>query len=77
MSRQRRFHLTVQDIRSNAESRNRVTETRSEGQDFNIFDGSPDPESPWAKYVDNDDEELPGNVEGNGSRKEEMQTDTG
>jgi len=51
--------MTVSDIRKNAQ---RKTETSSDGfvvdinieesYNFNIFDGTPDQESPWARFID-------------------------
>lgn len=62
---QRRCHLTVLDIRQNAESSNGLecTETRRESCMFNVFDGEPDEDSPWAKFFQDEDEESPNNVE--------------
>ena len=59
--------LTVEQIRANAERKQSST-LESEGSEsdrskvdltFNIFDGKPDPNSPWAKFIydDSDDEE--------------------
>eukprot|EP00956_Cyclotella_meneghiniana_P031454 scaffold82592_cov67-Cyclotella_meneghiniana.AAC.12 len=59
--------LTVEQIRANAERKQSST-LESEGSEsdrskvdltFNIFDGQPDPNSPWAKFIydDSDDEE--------------------
>ena len=56
--------LTVPEIRSNAERKSQEPSTQSthennesevgESFNFNIFDGSPDPDSPWAKFIDQD-----------------------
>ncbi|KAL9189310.1 hypothetical protein ACHAXT_011800 [Thalassiosira profunda] len=52
--------LTVAAIRTNAESRDKTNseasaEDRRESYAFNIFDGVPDEDSPWAKYITMDD----------------------
>ena len=56
--------LTVPDIRSNAEKKSQQPSAHSthennesevgESFNFNIFDGSPDPDSPWARFIDQD-----------------------
>mmetsp|Transcript_34690 Transcript_34690/g.60992 ORF Transcript_34690/g.60992 Transcript_34690/m.60992 type:complete len:155 (-) Transcript_34690:116-580(-) len=52
--------LTVQDIRSSAERKVKVgseeTDDRRESYIFNIFDGAPDEDSPWARYIVQDDD---------------------
>jgi len=53
--------ITVQEIRSNADKKLEVSTERAvddvaESYVFNIFDGAPDENSPWAKYIDNDDD---------------------
>eukprot|EP00581_Thalassiosira_minuscula_P007225 CAMPEP_0183706654 /NCGR_PEP_ID=MMETSP0737-20130205/3423_1 /TAXON_ID=385413 /ORGANISM="Thalassiosira miniscula, Strain CCMP1093" /LENGTH=335 /DNA_ID=CAMNT_0025934117 /DNA_START=183 /DNA_END=1190 /DNA_ORIENTATION=+ len=52
---------TVAEIRKNAEKKNErdmaETEDNMEQREsfvFNIFDGEPDPDSPWAKFIDPD-----------------------
>jgi len=62
--------LTVEDIRKNAEEKNvRDTaesddnEEERESFKFNIFDGEPDEDSPWARFIDpdgtsDDDDEI-------------------
>ena len=51
--------LTVPDVRSNAakaaKSGAEVPNNRRESV-FNIFDGVPDEDSPWAKYIHQEDE---------------------
>jgi len=54
-------HLTVRDIRTCARNRSmmpesEVTEHETESLNFNIFDGVPDEDSPWAKYFDQEDD---------------------
>lgn len=64
--------VTVSDIRLNAESRANESETldnSTKSYDFNIFDGVPDEDSPWAKFIDPDsdnghDDDHDGNVDG-------------
>jgi len=58
--------LSVCDIRSNAERKaeNGVEEVANNvAENFNIFDGVPDPDSPWARFMysddDSDDEDAP------------------
>jgi len=53
--------ITVQEIRSNADKKLEVSTERAvddvaESYVFNIFDGASDENSPWAKYIDNDDD---------------------
>ena len=52
--------LTVLDIRSSAERKVKVgseeTDDRRESYIFNIFDGAPDEDSPWARYIVQDDD---------------------
>ena len=52
--------LTVEDIRSSAErtirSSAEETDDRRVSYMFNIFDGAPDEDSPWAKYINQDDD---------------------
>ena len=56
--------MTVENIRANAEKQQCTLESvRSESDpskerfSFNIFDGEPDPNSPWAKFIYNCDED--------------------
>ncbi|KAL7540566.1 hypothetical protein ACHAXR_010214 [Thalassiosira sp. AJA248-18] len=58
-----RHQLTVEEIRSSAQGRSEVgniqdsivsSSRRRSSFVFNIFDGTADPDSPWAKYVDGD-----------------------
>ena len=52
--------LTVQDIRSSANKKAKFglgeTDDTRENYTFNIFDGTPDEDSPWAKYIYQDDD---------------------
>ena len=67
--------MTVSDIRKNAQ---RKTETSSDGfvvdinieesYNFNIFDGTPDQESPWARFIDQESVHS-GTSSGNGTPK--------
>jgi len=59
-------HPTVRDIRSNAKRKTEdgvdevISSRRRSSLVFNIFDGTPDAESPWAQFIDpdsDDDEE--------------------
>ena len=62
-----RLSTTVQDIRSNAErTTERTTETscgeainefRRMSHSFNIFDGTPDADSPWARFFEDETED--------------------
>jgi hypothetical protein len=63
-----RHELTVEDIRSNVKSKSEMTSevtSEHEGEGrlgsndfvFNIFDGVPDEDSPWAKFIDCDDDD--------------------
>ena len=52
--------LTVEEIRSSANSKQAIEVTdESEDDDdsmiFNIFDGGPDENSPWARFIDVED----------------------
>mmetsp|Transcript_34687 Transcript_34687/g.60986 ORF Transcript_34687/g.60986 Transcript_34687/m.60986 type:complete len:251 (-) Transcript_34687:116-868(-) len=56
-----RREITVHDIRSSvAERKAKVgseeTDDRRESYIFNIFDGAPDEDSPWARYIVQDDD---------------------
>ena len=55
-----RSELTVEDIRSSAERKLKSgmeeTDDRRESYTFNIFDGAPDEDSPWARYINQDDD---------------------
>ncbi|KAL7535600.1 hypothetical protein ACHAWF_005208 [Thalassiosira exigua] len=52
----KRRHTTVSTIRSNAESKSGKEDLPdAESFIFNIFDGSPDEDSPWAKFIDPDE----------------------
>jgi len=54
-----RGELTVDDIRSNTKMKKgnetELSDDVSERFNFNVFDGIPDPNSPWAKFIDQDD----------------------
>ena len=63
-----RHELTVEDICSNVQSKSEMaSEVASEHEGegrlgsndfvFNIFDGVPDEDSPWAKFIDCDDDD--------------------
>mmetsp|Transcript_3276 Transcript_3276/g.5157 ORF Transcript_3276/g.5157 Transcript_3276/m.5157 type:complete len:222 (-) Transcript_3276:104-769(-) len=57
----RRGHrLTVRDIRSSAQRIESVTESTNDLPEqsfsFHVFDGVPDPDSPWAMFFDEDDD---------------------
>jgi len=57
----RRGHrLTVRDIRSSAQRIESVTESNNDLPEqsfsFHVFDGVPDPDSPWAMFFDEDDD---------------------
>jgi len=69
-SSERRHGLTVSEIRSNAQKRSEshgeddtAADDLKESFNFNVFDGTPDPDSPWAKFIDqgddSDDEDVP------------------
>jgi len=53
-----RHALTVSEIRSNAQTRpeNHAEDAESRRFSFNIFDGEPDPDSPWAQFFDEEDQ---------------------
>ncbi|KAL9188855.1 hypothetical protein ACHAXT_011345 [Thalassiosira profunda] len=54
---QTRRELTVDEIRSNARTKSEAESSATDGEEdytFNIFDGTPSPDSPWAKYIDQD-----------------------
>ena len=56
--RTRNTHLMVSTIRSNAKSKEHNTPPaadHNENRSFNIFDGTPDQDSPWARYINQDD----------------------
>mmetsp|Transcript_1233 Transcript_1233/g.2683 ORF Transcript_1233/g.2683 Transcript_1233/m.2683 type:complete len:400 (-) Transcript_1233:37-1236(-) len=62
-SRASRQELTVSDIRSNTrrkrESSEEVaTNDLAESFSFNVFDGVPDPDSPWARFFDQSDHSV-------------------
>eukprot|EP00580_Thalassiosira_gravida_P009242 CAMPEP_0201639404 /NCGR_PEP_ID=MMETSP0493-20130528/19223_1 /ASSEMBLY_ACC=CAM_ASM_000838 /TAXON_ID=420259 /ORGANISM="Thalassiosira gravida, Strain GMp14c1" /LENGTH=90 /DNA_ID=CAMNT_0048112789 /DNA_START=281 /DNA_END=553 /DNA_ORIENTATION=+ len=51
--------LTVRDIRSSVARKEELGPLVSEERDsftFNIFDGTPDEDSPWARFIDQDDD---------------------
>jgi len=60
LSRGPQYGLTVADIRAHAErkaenSEEEVATSRVERFSFNVFDGSPNPNSPWAMFFDEGD----------------------
>jgi len=64
--------LTLAQIRSNAQTQSEpdlqiTTREKRESSCFNIFDGVPDPDSPWAKFLDCDstDSRHEGDIEPN------------
>lgn len=65
-----RSELTVKDIRINAENKIRnVSEGEAEREEsyvFNIFDGVADADSPWAKFINEDDSEFEGDFQQEG-----------
>mmetsp|Transcript_34693 Transcript_34693/g.60998 ORF Transcript_34693/g.60998 Transcript_34693/m.60998 type:complete len:107 (+) Transcript_34693:329-649(+) len=57
--------LTVEEIRSSVKTKSNGSQKIddfSETFNFNIFDGAPDVDSPWARYLDQDhsDDEVDG-----------------
>ena len=75
-------HPTVKDIRSNAKRKTEngveevISSRRRSSLVFNIFDGTPDAESPWAQFIDpdSDDDEGRSNNGLNESNEEVMPT---
>jgi len=68
--------LTVSDIRSNAQRRSEndnedatnSEESLEESFNFNVFDGTPDPDSPWARFFDQGDQSDDANAPGEGGQ---------
>merc|ERR1712013_82561 len=62
LAKSARSELTVEDIRTNAESKtgngSGEEAEREESYVFNIFDGVSDADSPWAKFINEDDSEF-------------------
>ena len=76
--------LTVADIRESAKRKEEdsgvdesETRDRRESFNFNIFDGTPDKDSPWAMFIDpeSDEEENPFNPNNESTNNEHEQYD--
>ena len=70
-------HPTVRDIRSNAKRKTEngseevISSRRRSSLVFNIFDGTPDAESPWAQFIDPDSDDDEGSNNGIGESMNE------